>query len=296
MSQPLLTAACAALVLAGATAHAQTSTTVNLLEPGSGQRQPLRYRFESGRTETARLDSTVQVNLVAPGVQMPMVAATPITMELRLRTTEVAADGSARLAFEVLSAQATGNSPTSAQMNAALAGVKGMSGAYSLDNRGQVRIGGMAAAGPAQGAMPSVADIQEQMQQLAPPLPAEPVGIGARWQSFQQTSANGMEVTQTTEYVLRSRNGDQVELEVKVVDVTLPDLGGVVPGASVSSATAGGGGTMNVNLASLVPRASIDVEMAITMVLDLQGTSQSMAMQMKMKQEIAPAAAGARAN
>lgn len=294
MFRPLLTAACAVLALAGATAHAQSSSTVKLLEPGSGQRQPLRYRFESGRTETARMDTTMQMTMVAPGIQLPMVPPTPITMELRLRTTEVAADGSARLSFEVLSAGAGGDGPAAAQLNPTLAGLKGMSGSYALDNRGQVSSSQMATAGAATGAMaPSGADIQEQMQQLALPLPAEAVGIGARWQAMQQTSANGLEVTQTTEYTLRSRSGDQVELEVKIVDVTLPDLAGLVPGASVSSATMSGGGTMNLNLASLVPRGSMDIEMAIAMALDLQGASQSMAMHVKMKQDVAPAAARA---
>lgn len=292
MSRSLLTVACAALLLASTTAPAQTSATVRLLEPGSGQQQPLRYRFESGRTETARLDSTVQMTMVATGVQLPLVEATPITMELRLRTAEVAADGSARLAFEVLSAQATGNSATAAQMNAALAGLKGLSGNYSLDSRGMVSIGQSAASSRAPGAStPSVAEIQEQMQLLATPLPVEPVGVGARWQAVQQTTTNGLEVTQTTEYTLRSRNGNQVELEVKVVDVKLPDLGGVLPGASVSSATSSGSGRANVNLAGLVPRSSQDTEMAIAVALDLQGLSQSMAMHVKIRQEIAPATA-----
>ncbi len=293
MLRPLLTAACAATLLAGANAHAQSTSTVTLLEPGSGTRQPLRYRFESGRTETAKMDSTVQMTMVAPGIQLPVVAATPMSIEIRVRTTEAAADGSAKLQFEVLSAQASGNSPTAAQLNPVLAGLKGLSGSYSVDARGQVTSSPMAASGAAMGA-PSVADIQEQMQQLALPLPAEAVGVGARWRALQNTSANGLEVTQTTEYTLRSRNGEQAELEVKIIDVTMPDLSGVVPGASVSSATMSGGGTMNLNLASLVPRGALDIEMAIAMSLDLQGASQSMAMHMKINQAIAPAAVAAK--
>lgn len=291
MFRPFLTAACAALALTGTLANAQTPSTVRLLEPGSGERQPLRYRFESGRTETARMDSTVQMTLAATGLELPVVAATPITMEMRLRTAEVAADGSARISFEVLSAQATGDGPTVAQVNAALAGVKGLSGSYSLDTRGQVDRNQVSVSGLATGAAaPSVADLQEQMQQLAPPLPAEPVGVGARWQAVQQASTNGLEATQTTEYTLRSRKGDQVEIEVKVVDVSLPDLSSLVPGASVSSASTSGGGTLAMDLARLVPRGSQDIEMAIAMTLNVQGTTQSMAMHMKMRQQIAPAA------
>jgi len=291
MLRPLLTAACAALALASTAAHAQSSSSVTLLEPGAAPRQALRYRFESGRTETARMDTTMQLTMVATGVQMPVMAATPIAIEIRLRTAEVAADGSAKLQFEVLSAAASGDSGAAAQLNPTLATLKGLSGTYSLDPRGQVTTSQTALPGAALGAAPTAADIEEQMQQMALPLPAEAVGPGARWRAVQQTSANGLEVTQTTEYTLRSRNGEQLELDVKIVDVTLPDLSGMVPGASVSSATMSGGGPMTVNLAGLVPRGALDVEMAISMSLDLQGTSQAMAMHMKMKQAIAPAAA-----
>lgn len=291
MLRPLLTAACAALTLAGAPAHAQSSSTVTLLEPGAAPRQALRYRFESGRTENARLDTNMQLTIVASGMQLPVVPDTPIAMRIRLRTTEVAADGSARVQFEILSAEASGEGGAAAQLNPTLATLKGLSGTYSLDSRGQVGSRPVTTSGAAAGAAPSAADIQEQMQQMALPLPAEAVGPGARWRTLQQTSANGLEVTQTTEYTLRSRNGDQLELDVKIVDVTLPDLSGVVPGATVNTATMSGGGPMTVNLASLVPRGALDIEMAIAMSMNLQGTSQSMAMHVKMKQAVAPATA-----
>lgn len=294
MLRSLLTAACAALALAGTAAHAQSSSTVTLLAPGTAPLQTLRYRFESGRTETAKLDTTMQMNIVAPGVQMPVMPATPMSIQIRLRTTEVAADGSAKVQFEVISAEASGDSATAAQLNPTLAAMKGLSGTYSVDARGQVASNPMTLSGVASGAAPTGADIQEQMQQMALPLPAEAVGPGARWRALQQTSANGLEVTQTTEYTLRSRKGDQVELDVKIIDVTMPDLGAMLPGASVSSATMSGGGPVTVNLAGLVPNGTTDVEMAIAMSLDLQGASQSMAMHMKMKQAIAPAAAPAK--
>lgn len=291
MFRPLLIASSAALALGCAVANAQSSSTVKLLEPGTGQLQPLRYRFQSGRTETAKLDTTMQISIAAPGMQMPVMPATPIGMEIRLRTSEVAADGSAKVQFEVLSAEASG--AAAAQVNAALAAVKGLSGTYSVDSRGQVGSTPMTVSGAASAAAPSGSDIQEQMQQMALPLPAEAVGPGARWQARQQTNANGLEVTQTTEYTLRSRNGDLLELDVKIIDVSLPDLSAMVPGATVNSATMSGGGPMTVNLASLVPRGSLDIDMAIAMSMALQGASQSMSMQMKMQQAIAPAAARA---
>lgn len=293
MLRSLLTAACAALALAGTVAHAQSSSTITLLEPGATPRQTLRYRFESGRTENARMDTTMQMTIAAPGMQMPVIPATPMSIEISLRTAEVGADGAAKMQFEVLSAAASGDGAAAAQINPTLAALKGLKGTYSLNPRGQVTTSQMAAPGATLGGMPTGADIEEQMQQMAIPLPAEAVGPGARWRAVQQASTNGLDVTQTTEYTLRSRNGDQLELDVKLVDVTLPDLAGLVPGATVSTATMSGGGPMTVNLAGLVPRGALDVEMAIAMSLDLQGMSQSMAMHMKMKQAVAPAPARA---
>ncbi|HWL61524.1 MAG TPA: hypothetical protein VNQ32_01885 [Steroidobacteraceae bacterium] len=290
MFRPLLIASSAALALGCAVAHAQSSSTVTLLQPGTGQLQPLRYRFQSGRSETAKMDTTMQLTMVASGMQVPMGASTPISIQIQLRTAEVGADGSAKMRFEVISAEAGGDSATAAQLNPTLASMKGLSGSYSLDTRGQVSGSQMGAPRAAAGIAPTAEDLQEQMQQLALPLPAEPVGIGARWRAIQQTSANGLEVTQTTEYTLRSRNADEAEVEVKIIDVSLPDLSGMVPGAEVSSATMTGGGTMKIGLGSLVPRGSLDVEMAIAMSMALQGTTQSMALHMKMNQAVAPAA------
>ena len=289
MSRKLLTALAAASSLF--CGMAQAAATVTLLEAGAAPREPLRYSFKSGASERASVDLIMQIAMSMGGQQMPMGNTPPIRMVMGMKTTEVGQDGSARVEFEVVSAEAVGaapGDPNAAAVAQGLAGVKGMGGSYRISPQGAIS---GAAMKPAQGgaAMPALGDMEQTMEQLTAPFPAEPVGVGARWQVVQQADTGVMKVSQTAEYTLRSRKGNTIELGVKMIDAKI-DAGGMPAGTTVNGVAITGGGTMTTDLARLVPSGTMDTDTKVTISAGgAGGAGQSMDMNLKMRQVIAPA-------
>jgi hypothetical protein len=53
-------------------------------------------------------------------------------------------------------------------------------------------------------------------------LPAEPVGLGARWESRKELTLYGFKVQQVDSYTLVERVGDEIKLSVVVTQSALP--------------------------------------------------------------------------
>lgn len=279
----------ASALLAGTAVHAQSS--LELLEAGAAPRQPVRYQFESGRTERAELDTNLQMTISLGGQPLPAGNVPPMQMVMELRSTEVAPDGSARIEFELLSSEAAGSDAQAAQMNQAMAAMKGLKGWYRVDPRGQLSSGqitlpdGNTSADAAAG----VNDLEQTMQQMAAPFPEEAIGPGARWRVVQKVDTNNLQMSQTVEYTLRSRNGNQVVLDVKLLGAEMEQLAGMPAQVKLDSLQMQGGGTSTLQLDRLVPQGTVDADIALKMTMEAQGQVQNMAMDMKIKQAIAPA-------
>nr|PZN66052.1 MAG: hypothetical protein DIU62_08095 [Pseudomonadota bacterium] len=271
-------------------AAAPAQTTLQLLEPGAAPRQAIRYRFNAGHAEQAALDLNVQMAMSLAGQVLPLGAVPPIRMIMAMRTAEVAADGSARIEFELLSAEAAGDDAQAAQMNQALSeSTRGLSGWYRVDARGQVSDSEVKA--PDDGSASAVLqDLEQSMQQMAAPFPEEAVGPGARWRVTQHVTNSNMQMTQTAEYTLRSRAGNRIELDVKMVDASLDAVAGLPPGARLDSVKMEGGGTSSIQLDRLVPTGSVEANLQLGLSITAEGPTQSMGMNLKMKQAISPQA------
>lgn len=283
----LLPLLAATLTLLAPCAHA--AATLELIEAGAAPRETIRYRFKSGASERAAVESTVNVALSLGGQQIPMQSSPSIRMGMNIRTAEVDADGSARIEFDIASAEVVGDAPQAAQMNQMLGAVKGMSGSYRLDPRGQIAAGSINAPAGAPGA-DLLASLDDTMQQMAAAFPAEAVGRGARWRVIQNVDMNGMKISQTIEYTLRERSGNRVALDLKITDSTM-DIGAAMPpGARVDSMKMEGGGTTTIDLTSLVPTMTMNLDMAASMSISAQGQTQAMTMFMQTRQSMGPAA------
>lgn len=276
------------LSVAAFSAPAAAQTTIELVDAGAAPHQPLRYRFQPDFSEQASLDLNVQMAVSMAGQVLPLGAMPPIRMRMALRTTEVSADGSARIQFELLSAEAEGTDAQAAQLNQALASTKGISGWYRVDPRGQVSESQVKAPEGDNPAGAVMQDLEQSMQQMAAPFPVEAVGNGARWRVTQNVTNNNMRMTQTAEYTLRERNGNRLVLDVKMVDAALDAAGGLPPGATLDSVRMQGGGATTIQLDRLVPTGSIEADLDLGLTISAQGQTQAMGMNLKMKQAIAP--------
>jgi hypothetical protein len=116
------------------------------------------------------------------------------------------------------------------------------------------------------------------------PWPAEPVGIGARWEVVTDIESGGFTVEQTATYLLESFDGNEVRLAVDLTPTAgqqaLEGAVGLPPGAEVSlmSMESTGSGTMRVALDRLIPVSEMSMSTMMAMSVGMQGQSQQMSM------------------
>jgi hypothetical protein len=134
------------------------------------------------------------------------------------------------------------------------------------------------AVGPVQQALHQMT---ESFGQIQVPLPREPVGVGAKWRATVTIDQAGLQLEQTADYELVSREGDVLTItatvEQKLVDASFTPPGMTGVEATVTRFEARGTGSMNLDLAHLVPTRS-EIEMTIDMQLRIEDQTQDMAM------------------
>jgi hypothetical protein len=244
---------------------------------------------------------TMRMQMSMAGAQMPGMSMPAITMPMTIRTTEVRADGTARLEFESgtpsVGDGGAGDPALGQALASSIAQLGDMKGWYRVDPRGNILE--MSYDMPA-GTLPPEAsqvlnDMQGQMQQFSAPFPAEAIGVGARWQTTTSTVTMSMPMTLTTEYTLLARDGDTVELGMKIVQTTSGPAGSIpgVPaeaqaalGAMKMDAT--GSGTLTTDLKSMVPASEMTTSTTMSMGAPAQGQAPNMSMAMQMTMTISP--------
>ncbi len=293
-----LLALVASLVCVSSIAHAES--TLQILDYGAEPRAPLRYKFEAGKTERMMMEMSISMANEVDGKLVPGASLPPTRTTMLLRVTDVAADGSARLEFESQSAespmgQATGQA-NQATLDRTLAGLSMLKGWYRTDTRGRMLESGVTLPdailpegmppGMARQMMDELMDDADDSQQE---LPDEAVGQGARWQVVQHLDIAGVKVSQGQEFTLRSRSGNRVELDTKIIQ---PPADGpsapLVPGMSMQSVTTGSGSVV-IDLNGLSPTMTMEVNTTSTMSFPSQGQAQPRKMVMQMKMTAGPA-------
>jgi hypothetical protein len=127
-------------------------------------------------------------------------------------------------------------------------------------------------------AIPSLMTQFTENRKTAAPLPAEPVGIGARWTVEQFIAANGLEVSQSVEYRLVAIEGTVITLEVRISQqpaTTTIQLPGVPGDVTVAERTTVGTGSTALDLANPVPTSSVEMRSRQVLVLS-QGESEQL--------------------
>jgi hypothetical protein len=293
-----LLALVASLICVSSIAHAQS--TLQILDYGAEPRAPLRYKFEAGKTERVMMEMTMSMANEVDGKLVPGASLPPTRTTMLLRVTDVAADGSARLEFESQSAESpmgqVAGQANQATLDRTLAGLSMLKGWYRTDTRGRVLETGVTLPenllpeGLPPGTLQKLMDEamkegEEAMQQL----PDEAVGRGARWQVVQHLDIGGVKVAQGQELTLRSRSGNRVELDTKIIQPPAGAPGApLVPGMSIQSVTTGFG-TMVLDLNGLSPTMTMEVNSTTTMSMPSQGQAQPRKMVTQMKMTAGPA-------
>lgn len=251
------------------TSATTTTTTVvdgpELIESGSAPLVSLRLKLTKGSKQDLVVTTDVGVSEDGPAGPQT-VDPPPVVQTIRLRVGAVAADGTARVSFEVIDATVgRGNALTPAEdltYTAALAGLRGIGGSGRLSPQGHldaVELSLPTDVGPSVRAQ--VASLRSQITRLTPSLPNEPVGVGGSWSSESTTSLGGATVTQSVTTTITAITGDQVSYRSTTRSTAarqpLPAVGlptGTT--ATLASSELNGTGTGTLDLATLASTSS----------------------------------------
>jgi hypothetical protein len=255
--------------------------------PGLEPRRPLRYTLAKGAKST--IDFTIDTNLTADamGGAMPTLA-----LALELTVEEVLADGAMKLRTTVVDATARDRADARAGAQAAanvLAQMKGLAVVATLSPIGKVSDAHLdAGAYKLPDALTAqLAALTRSFDQLAMPLPREPVGPTAKWTSTRQLDVQGMAVRSTSTIELVSITGTQLGFAMKTV-LLGPDQQVTREGVAidVTNLHGTGSGEGTVDLGKLATTAKFESNFHS----DMLAAGDKTAIDMSMKIELAPAA------
>jgi hypothetical protein len=287
----------AADTAAGAAIEGSGAVKIHLLEAGAEPRRQLRLKLDANRGNKMemRMGMTMRMNIGGnspPPITLPDMIS---VMEVTPRT--VAADRGV-FAWEVTSYKVA-NTPgvpaaLRAELGKQLGALVGAKGTNSLDNRGR-NLGATFEMPP--GIPPQVAQMLDGMRNalstMSAPLPQEAVGVGASWRTEMDMVQNGMTAKVAYVFEVKAIKGDRVDLAVELTTAGVPgpfNPPGMPPGTKgrLDSMTGTGAGTVQLDLASVVPvaskiRSNTESQVTVEAMGSKQSVKTSMAIDMAIK-------------
>jgi Family of unknown function (DUF6263) len=199
-------------------AQAPSPPQVEVLDPGSAPREALRIAPAVGTSESVTM--TMRLDIEQSGVSDVSVNAPPIRAAISASIAGVTPSGDFQVPFTYPSFEVLKRKGSSAaernRIASALEPFDGVSGQLTLTPQGAVVDSTLDIPDDADAdAAQLLRQLRDQFRDLSVPLPEEPIGVGGRWRSTTQLTANGIRARQTNEYRLKNRTGTSLELDVR---------------------------------------------------------------------------------
>lgn len=259
-----------------------------LIDPGAEPRQELRYRFEEGQSGTMGMEVGIAVsNLMdrAPVMDMEML----MFAEVDTLVSDVYEDGSARIEMVYTSYELDlGEQLAQEEVDFVSDMFVGLEMWQIIDPLGTVLEVGL-----------GDEDLPPELRQelldtttATQPLPAEPVGLGARWVAQGSMDAEGIPMQLTVESEVLELDDDSVVLGLTIAaDAEFASsMFDELPDADVSVGRffMDGGGEVSVDFDSIVPESDAEIELALEMTVGGEGMAVDVAMDMLMSMLVFP--------
>ena len=209
-----------------ATAADANADPVLLLEAGAEPQAPLRYKIADGTTTKSNMDFTIATLAttaesaalsVVPGVRLHIVSGPAM-----------ATDNGVKFEVNIAKAEAAvpqGLDPKVAEeLRQSAAILDDVGGTVEMNDRGislstQLNDKAKSPDLPLRLLM-MIVNARTTLSRVV--LPAEPVGLGARWEARKELTLYGFKVLQVDSYTLVERVGDEIKLNVTVTQNALP--------------------------------------------------------------------------
>jgi hypothetical protein len=253
---------------------------VKLLDPGADPRADLSYALTKGSAQKMVMAMDMAVGVKAKGQTMPQTPMPRMTMTFDNTAADKNPAGEFKIDSRLTSATVDPNGGQQEQMARALRpqieAMKGLGMVYWVNPKGHVRDVKLEV--PA-GVPPSAQQIMNGMSQsfesMVTPLPAEPVGVGARWQVVNRISNGGADILQSAIYTLKSRTGAKAVLDVALVQLAASDTihTAQMPAgmsAKIKTFSSSGSGSTQVDTKSVAPEGGT-IALKTSMEITVQG-------------------------
>ena len=233
---------------------------VTLISAGNSPQAPLRYQFEKGQKQNAKVSVDVSVEMSVDEQARPNPPSPPVFFDLAFEVTEVEEDGTAQIGVSV---QSAGVSKTEgfpeqivAQIKQATEGIVGVQGSYRCDPRGFIEELVVNVPPTADPSVRQAADnVRQAIRFMHPRLPEEPVGKGGEWSVKSEFPHIGVQVTQQNVFTIK-----KLELPVVIANTSSTQKAGeqtmIGSGgrqAQLKSLSTESDGSVRWNLGKLVP-------------------------------------------
>ena len=221
-----LTVSCWLLVLQGCksdTAKDAKIDPVLVLEYGMSPRWPLRYTIEEGFTATSTMELSTSSMTTTTGADEEFTSSPGLRFAVSSGPAIKLPSGNVRVEIRIVMAEAIappGVDPeVERDLNRSAALLKDVGGWIEVDDRGTVQRSELnqAAKNPNVPTRLIMTIVQARTSLARVILPAEPVGLGARWEARKQLKVYGFEMQQLDRYTLIDQMGDKLKLHIEIV-------------------------------------------------------------------------------
>jgi hypothetical protein len=271
---------------------------VKVLSKGAKPRSPLVYDFSSAVSERTRLSMRMKMTMGMEGMALPETPPIPLIMDVDIRPDCVTREGSLRYTFEFVAIE-LGQDPaldmvTHEAVQSELGRLVGMNGWALVSTSGLELASALSPPAGMDPSDPLLDNMNESMNNVSSPFPTTAVGIGATWTVEQHVSNARMSLDQKAAYTLLSLEGGRATLEVRLEqsapkqEMNLGKQAMMGATAHLDSLATQGAGSMQVDLARVVPRSSLKTHTDTRMTISVGGMSQPMVMSMDMDLGIEP--------
>ncbi|HEY9653703.1 MAG TPA: DUF6263 family protein [Coleofasciculaceae cyanobacterium] len=243
---------------------------VELLSAGAEPRQELRLSPIPNSKEVMTITTNMEAMSSVEGQAMPKFPVPTSVMKMETTITKVDPNGDIHAEFSYTDADIVADPSVPPEivkaMQSALNQLVGFKGSFITDNRGHIKSGNFVLP---EGGDPMVRQLIEQvsnsLEQFSSPLPAEPIGIGAKWRVSSALDIAGMKLSQNAIYELVDLKDNVATLNVTIDQqastqrITSP---GLPPEASLTlkSLNSQGQGQIIMSLDSALPsRADLSI-------------------------------------
>ena len=260
---------------------------VKLIDAGKDPKKPLRLTAKVGLKRSMVMTMKMAMAMTLGANSMPKQDLPETRMTMDMKVTNVAPNGDIRYEFKIkkpeVIAGPNANQMVVDAMKNALKGMEGMSGYAVVTSRGFTKEADISMPANMDPQMKNFMESTKQsLHQIASPLPEEPVGVGAKWETIMKLKQNGMVLDQTATNDLVELKGDTGKINLKIkqnAERQKITQGGVT--VDLISLKSTGDGIMNFDLTRLVPSLAT-VNLHSNSEMEAMGNKMSMKLDMTM--------------